>query len=434
VTFTPADTIDYTSVTLSVSVTVNQGIPQAFTQVKAPNATALNQAGSWVSGVLPGPGDIGEWNDSATVAGDTITSLGGAFSLGEIQIANNVAGPVSISDTAPGDILTLNGATGTGVGIDMSQAANNLTIDCAVELGAGQAWWVTNGTTLSINGVISGAFPLLLDNEDPTNGTVSFGAQANTWSGGTLINGGLVQLSATTSTLGTGPITNNGAVLSVAAETAIPNNLVFTNTSIINLNGGGGGNNSWNGAWSGNGTIIISNLAVPGSTLTIGGGAATATMNDFNGNLIVAPLTSGGLISQGTLRFNSGSTPYNFGSAGASFDLGPNNNIYLSSREGGTINLGELIGGPGNVLLGSRSTAGTTVWSVGGLNTSTTFAGAISNYTGSAGTGVAALTKVGTGTLTLTGPNNAGGATGATGPTVISGGILQIGDGVRTGH
>jgi hypothetical protein len=84
--------------------------------------------------------------------------------------------------------------------------------------------------------------------------------------------------------------------MSVPAGTTISNSLfTSTGTSVINLNGGGGGNNSWPGAWSGTGTIIISNMDVVGTTLTMGGASSTATMNAFSGKIIVAPMNSGGL-------------------------------------------------------------------------------------------------------------------------------------------
>ena len=78
--------------------------------------------------------------------------------------------------------------------------------------------------------------------------------------------------------------------------------------------------------------------------------------------------------------------------------------------------IGALSGGIQGGL--ANSAAGTGVnFQVGGLNTSTTFAGAIINGSGTAITG---LQKVGTGVLTLTGTDT------YTGPTTISGGSLTV--------
>src|SRR5208282_1382448 len=96
----------------------------------------------------------------------------------------------------------------------------------------------------------------------------------------------------------------------------------------------------------------------------------------------------------------------------------------LQNRDSGTISLGELTGGPAASLDGTSGGGGITVWSIGGKNTSTTFAGTVKDH---AAGQLAAITKVGSGTLTLRGNNS------YSGPTVISDGALQIGDGITSG-
>jgi autotransporter-associated beta strand protein len=147
-----------------------------LTQVKAANATALSIGSSWVSTTAPGPGDIGEWNSVATATGDTIASLGGAYSIGQIMIANNVAGAVRITDTTSGDVLILNGATGTGVGLDMSAAGNNLTIGTPVTIGASQTWKILGGKNLYLtNGIAFGANTVTIVG----SGTINNGSGVN---------------------------------------------------------------------------------------------------------------------------------------------------------------------------------------------------------------------------------------------------------------
>ena len=77
----------------------------------------------------------------------------------------------------------------------------------------------------------------------------------------------------------------------------------------------------------------------------------------------------------------------------------------------GTIDFGSLAGSAAGV---TNLTAGTVTMSVGALNTSTTFSGALLS-----GTGVIALTKVGTGTVTFAGANT------YTGATTVSSGTLE---------
>jgi autotransporter-associated beta strand protein len=138
-------------------------------------------------------------------------------------------------------------------------------------------------------------------------------------------------------------------------------------------------------------------------------------MDSFTGTILVPGNT--------TFRFNSGGGNTSFGSINATFDLGIGT-ATLQCRNAGTMNLGALKGGAGTFVTGQGSGSGTLVWSIGNNGLSTTFNGTINDATTAR---LTAITKVGTGTLTLTGPNT------YTGATTISGGILQIGDGVTSG-
>ena len=116
-----------------------------------------------------------------------------------------------------------------------------------------------------------------------------------------------------------------------------------------------------------------------------------------------------------------------------SVDLGPSPSaVALTSRNGGVNYLGELKGGSNSALIGSRSGNSITTWSIGMLGTSTTFAGTITNSFGGDSTdvgatgGVCAITKVGAGTLTLTGLNY------YTGSTTFSAGVLCAGSAEAT--
>ena len=152
------------------------------------------------------------------------------------------------------------------------------------------------------------------------------------------------------------------------------------------------------GAWTGSGSIQINN---PGSSLLslIGG------MSGFQGNVNFAAST-------GSARLYG-----NTGSAAAAFDLGSGSFTLYSRNGGSSFQLGSLSGGPNTVLSGTSSTAVVSTYTIGALDTSTTFDGRITN----GGQAAAAITKTGTGTLTLTHPNST-----HSGTTAINVGSLAL--------
>ena len=389
---------------------------------------SLTAGASWVGGVAPGASNIAVFDSTITKVNPSNATnvLGANTNWGGIQILNPAL-PIQIS---AGNIMTLNGLN--SVGIDLSQAANALILNCPVTLNSTQTWLVASSQALTLGAAVSGTGPLTFNNASGTaNGTIILSA-GNSYSGGTVINAGIVQAKSNTS-FGTGTVTNNGGaiLLPPIAGLTIANNIWLTGTSIIDQNNYTG-SDVFSGTFGGNGTVIITNLAMTSSTvfstLTVGG-AVAGTMNNFTGRIICASTNIAGLPTSGFLRFNSGGTVDNTGNAQASFNLGASpSQVILCTRNGETANLGELTGGPGTAVEGPRN-AGTTIWSIGGLNTSTTFAGTIINQdaTESATGLIAGLTKVGTGTLTLTGPNT------YSGPTAISTGTLQIGSGGTNG-
>lgn len=390
---------------------------QSITNADA--SATLNVGSAWVGGNAPGPANIAVWNSIVQV--NTNVTLGADLSWGGIQILNP-GGPISV--LADGNTLT----NGT-LGIDLSQATNELILDCPVVLNGNQTWMATNGMTLTVDGVISGSSLLTLNNGGNNNGSIVLGG-ANTYTGGTVINSGVAQPN-TINAFGTGTVTNNGAMLELSGfphSGVMVNSFYVTGTSFIDM---ANIDTSFvlNGSWSGPGTIIVTNDTSSGSTLTFGGASSSANMANFTGSIIVADNASS-TPSAGTLRFNNGGGQYNTGSSAMSVNLGgtsptsPGSTIVFGNRDAGTTSFGQLTGGPGTAIEGQTSGSGTETWSIGGLNTSFTFAGTIENHSSSA---LAALTKVGTGTMTLTGTNT------ATGQTTINAGVLQIGDGNADG-
>ena len=383
---------------------------RAVDKIKADNADNLNLGTSWVSGSPPTSADVGVWN--GTVIADNTTSLGADTNWAGIRIANP-GGPVTI---LAGNTL-FNGAAG----MDLSAATQDLTLNNNVDVSAPQTWSVGAGRTLTINTPLSGAAANGLTKNG--SGTLALGATVNgTYAGGTTINAGVLQLNGANannnSALGTGAITNNGATIRFAAARILGNAIHFVGNCIVDCNGFGA---PLDGAWSCDpaSVVLITNLP-SGQTFTIGGnGNGGGNMNNFTGTIKVDDLVAG------TVRFNNGGGNNAVGNVNAVFDLG-NGTATMISRNSTTINLGELRGGEGTQLSGQGSGNGMTVWSIGAMGTSTTFAGSITDSTA---TRTNAIAKVGSGRLILTGTNNS-----YTAGTTISGGTLQVGNGGLVGQ
>ena len=388
---------------------------QASNVFKADVTDALNLASSWSNSIAPTSADIATWDHTVQVNASSVLSAGASWAGIDIL---DPAQAISIT-TTNASALTL-GASG----IDMSLASTSLTIGTPVVLGAAQNWNVDANGTLTLAGAVSGAAGLPLTKTGPGKLILSV---ANSYAGGTVINNGIVQPSTATS-FGTAVVTNNGDTLLLSTfpnNTAMNNGLNFTGTSVIDLNNR---NISFLliGAWSGNGTVIITNDSNSASTFTMGG-ASGGDWANFTGSVVFLSTNSAGTTSAGTVRFNNGGGNVNKGNANASLDLGTDSLVFFArNRAGDTINFGALIGGPGSsIKIGSSGTGGTT-YSIGGKSVPCTFGG-IFDGTGTSTANFLALAKVGSSTFTLTGNNTYNGA------TTISAGTLQIGDGVTSG-
>lgn len=208
---------------------------------------------------------------------------------------------------------------------------------------------------------------------------------ANSFTGGTDLDAGNLTITHAAA-IGTGPITLSGGQWDTGALTP-SNSVVVTGDSTI----GGGSSNGSHGIKAISGTGTLSLLA--SNVFDLEGSLAS-----FSGTVILS--------GPGSFRFFGSN-----GSSTADFDLG---NRALAARNIGTYHLGSMTGSLGSSL-SITSYTGAATFSIGGNNTSTTFAGNITN-----GAGTTALTKVGTGTLTLAGTST------HTGATLVSAGTLKI--------
>jgi autotransporter-associated beta strand protein len=221
---------------------------------------------------------------------------------------------------------------------------------------------------------------------------------ANSYTGGTTFNGGTVTI-GNASAFGTGLVTLNGGTLNNSANIGMANGiLVSGNGGTVQL--GSANNFTLTGTLTGSGNITLGG-SWPLSSLYLGFSA-----NTFSNGVITIPNSTGN--NQTVVRFSAATA----GSAAAAWSIGGAQDRGTTFDFGaGTISFGSLSGS--GLIEGNSS--GIHTMSVGALNTDSTFSGIIKDTAGTVG-----LTKVGSGTLTLTGANS------YTAGTAVNAGSLVI--------
>jgi fibronectin-binding autotransporter adhesin len=354
-----------------------------------------------------------------------IDVLAGAMGL-DLNVATPGGGaPVNVSNGAAlwfagngntiANDLTFNGGDGLGGGALFYEGgvpvptalSSNVTLASGTT-GIGSGF----GDTITLNGTVGGSGALKV-----INGTLTL-TNANTYSGGTILNAGTLAV-GNNSALGIGSLTLAGGTFQ---------------------NSGGFGSVR---------TLTNSILAQSGTSAAIT--AIANTGFNLNGNVsgagnlnLAATFNSSGLLLGGTNSSYSGTATVSgqnvrIASTAASANAAwvVNGALQLESAGSNTYDLGSL-SGTGNInghaINASPGPVSTIV--EGALNASTTFSGTIINQavndavTGNndaAANNVLALTKVGTGTLTLSG------SSAYTGGTTVSGGILSVAPGGNVG-
>lgn len=305
---------------------------------------------------------------------------------------------VTFADGAANPAINLN-ATVEPALVTINNAAQNFTLS-----GTGK---ISSGARI----VKRGAGSFIIGN-----------TTANTFSGGTTIEAGTLILGNSTGLLGTGDITMTGGTLQLP-NTAISlnNSLVLSGTTAI-IAPYGSASSIVNSATStltsiGNATLNLQGLT---GILSING-----DMSGFTGTLALG--TSSGMIRLNP--FNLGAAAV-YGSATTTFDLGTSSGKLVNRNGGFQFEIGALAGGPGTLLSGRQSGTGDTesIYRIGALNTSTTFAGTISN--GGDLSGVKII-KTGTGNLTLSGTSSFTGSIGVENGTLTISGGASITGGVQ---
>ena len=353
------------------------------------NANGLwSTAGNWTPGIADGSGFTANFTNDITA--DRTVSLDSDRPLTSLVFGDSATG------TAGSWILNNNGDSnnnlilaGTTPGITVNALGTNktATISAIIE---GTAGLVKSGTgTLILSG-------------------------PNTYTGGTTISAGTIQ-ATNSAALSTGTITLNGG------------GVLFSDVTLSNaiiLNGGtlaAKGNTSV--TYSGPITVNASTTSSVGNNGTggdvglsgnISGSGTVTTIGNWS-----VQLSGDNSGFTGTWQSTSAQSWFNTATAGSAVAKWVANgaNFIGNIAGGGTVSLGELSGTTGRLKNDRANT--TFTFSVGALNTNSSFSGLITDKDGDA-TSKTAITKVGSGTQTLGGTNT------YTGNTTISNGALSI--------
>jgi fibronectin-binding autotransporter adhesin len=403
--------------------------------MSATRTFSVNNSGETltVSGVISGAGGLIKNGGSGKLILSGANTYSGAttINVGTLSIsADNNLGTAPGSPTA--GQLTFNGGT-------LATTAN-FTLDAnrGIALSSAATIDVATSTTLTYNGIVAGANALT---KSGTGALVLGGV--NTYSGTTEVAAGVLNI-RNASALGT---TGNGTTVDANASLQLQGGIAV-GAEALTLNNAGvsgagaienvSGINSWSGTislagastiGSTSGTISVSgNIDNATFGLTVGGAGDTTLSGVISNTGALTKSGTGTLTLSGVNTFSGNTTisagTLKLGVANAIPDGAGKGDLVMNPSSGtATFDLGgfsETINGLSNSGAGSsvvdNSASSTTpTLTVGGNNVTSTFSGVIQNTAGTL-----ALTKTGTGTLTLSGANAFDGS------TTINAGSLSI--------
>ncbi len=409
--------------------------------------TDWNLNASWVGGSFP---PVANTDNDVFFSGNTtqnVTFIGATRNVRSItfgstlQSSNNATFDIRTYATigATARDLVLNAGVGNTATITVE---NNASALASIRLGinAGGFVTLTSSTTinqndsdmpLSFDGRVNGAGTITKNGV----GLVSLSRDNSGWTGGLNINQGTVDFLGNFNSTGTGAIR--------IGETASANDALLrfggsgnTGNRAINIVvSSGAGNRTIQRLNSANAAGVVTAVGATTNTVDLSAGKSLVfDVENFGANNDLITLNSsifgsggvvksntGRLILAGTNNTYTGGTTISGGTVSLSGSLASLGNATntLTVNTGGTLNLNAVSAGVGslNGTGGSiANSSGSATLTVGNGNaTGGSYAGAISS-----GTGTLALTKLGTGTQTLTGNNT------FTGATAVSGGTLNL--------
>jgi fibronectin-binding autotransporter adhesin len=390
------------------------------------------------------------WTGSPTrvpTAGDVAAFSGAAVKQPNLSLSVTISGLYFKGTAASGydltrtstQTLTLtatnavigneNGNNNMTVAIGAENTSGTNTIDVPIILGAAsgpQTFIQAAGGTLVINGAISNTNNITLSLAG--GGTFTL-AGANTYTGGTTLSAGILQLGSngvvsaggtiTSGPVGTGLLTlSNGTTLRSdgATNRTIQNSLSLSGTITL------GATSTQTGTLTFNSTDGTHTLSTP-ATVTLTGDTTLTTLSSvsiadvISGSFNLTKAGASTLTLSGANTY-TGTTAINAGTLTLANSLALQNSTLNYNNQGGTLSFGTLtsatfggLSGAQNLAL-TNTTPANVALSVGNNNQNTTYSGVLS--------GGGSLTKIGSGTLILSGNNS------YTGTTTVNAGKLFV--------
>ena len=413
------------------AITINNVTAQTFDNSGFHNHTGATFGGTsalTLSGNISGAGPLNKDDGNTLTLSGTNTYTGGTFITGgTLEVAGNAAlgsGAITITGggiRAAGDERNITNALNLAGNFTLGRSTNfsgatTLTSNVVITSGNPDLGGAGSST---LSGVISGAFSLGFAEGSNPIGLIAL-TGTNTYSGGTLFNGGIVSIN-NTSALGSGNLTFNGGTLTASTD------LIFSKSISLSSGGGtlatGSGYLTFNGNVTGAGGLTKSgaNLltlngahtytgatTVSGGSIRFGANGATASTLATSGLSLAAGTTAYFADSQTFAGTTSGAGVLNREAGGTTVLTGAIAHTGGTVINGGTLQIGN--GGSTGTHSGATtlSNNGTLAFNRAGISV---YTGAIS------GTGF--VTKTGPGIVSLGGANTYSGATTISGGTLV---------------